>query len=115
MGSHMNDMRQRSLNSCRSQRRKSKWALDYDYLQQLSEIEAEFLAEFSNYYYHGSPHRCGKHIEIDDAARKESYTRNNHAGYDVFNKMDMVELKNIEVASYVMIEDIIIQIIDKKA
>lgn len=110
----MEQNRRRALNSCRSQRKKNKWALDYDYLDKLDDDQVEYLAEFSNFYYHGSPHRCSKYIAMDPVLKRESYTRNNHAGYDVYNRINIVELKSIEVCCSVMIEDIIIEMIDKK-
>jgi len=104
----------KALTCCKSVRLKTMWAMDFDYLSQLSDEELRFLAEFCNFFYHGSPNRTGSHIKVDQQMRKESYNRNNKAEIDLFNHSIRTELTIIEEEPDFNIENYIIDFIDNK-
>ncbi len=98
---------------CHSVRLKTMWAVDYDYLEQLSMEELEWLGHFTNWFYHGSPHKAGD-LAITPELRKQSYTRNNNAESDLYTRKttilkDILNSKNI-VDNYC--EDHLIDLID---
>lgn len=103
-----------ALKSCKSVRRKTRWAMDFDYLTKLSDDEVRYLAEFCNIYYHGSPHRAGEFIKATAVIRKESYSRNNKAQIDLFNQDIRVEITNVANEIDYNIENYIIDFIDNK-
>ena len=81
----MEIMRRRTLSICSSSRVQNSWAIDYDYLAKLSQKELEFLASFTQFFYHGNPHKCGAHLDVSDSMKTESYTRSNASKRDASN------------------------------
>lgn len=101
------------LISCRSQRRSTRWALDFDYLKKLSHEELQFLAEFCHVHYHASPHRC-THLDISIEQKREAYRENYKRQVDVLNNCNMATLLDFEINPANVIEDILICLIDNK-
>lgn len=83
-------VRKRSLlmKQCHAVRKKTAWRVDYDYLSKLTLEELEFLADFTNFFYHGTP-RKAKSIKLTKKMYKESYDRNNTAERDILTKLDI--------------------------
>lgn len=105
--------RKKALTMCRSVRHKTIWAMDFDYLAALDLSELEFLADFCNLHYHGSPHKL-RIIEITNEAKKESYRRNNKAQIDVYTKMQRESIEMADSQISFSQDDYIIEYIDKK-
>lgn len=80
--------------SLRATRLKAAWAVDYDYIHLLSEEELQFLADFTNFYYHGSPNKC-KSIDMSKELRAESYKLNNERERDIFHRINRKQDRNI--------------------
>ena len=76
------------MKQCHAVRKKTAWRVDYDYLSKLTLEELEFLASFTNFYYHGSPKKA-KAIKVTKKMSKESYNRNNTAERDILTKIDI--------------------------
>ena len=107
-------MDKKALKCCHSVRLKTMWAMDFDYLSQLSDAELRYLGEFCNFFYHGSPKRAGECIKVTSEMRKESYNRNNKAEIDLFNHYIRSDLTIIEEEPDFNIENYIIDFIDNK-
>jgi len=80
--------------SLRASRSKTAWAVDYDYLHFLSDEELKFLADFTNFFYHGSPHKC-ETIPMPKELRTESYRMNNERERDIFHRINRKDIRNI--------------------
>lgn len=107
-------MDKKSLKACMSVRRKTRWAMDFDYLSRLTEAELRYLAEFCNLHYHGSPHRAGEFIAVTPEMRRESYRRNNKAEIDLYNHSIKVQLVVVTVEPDFDVENYLIDFIDNK-
>jgi len=105
--------RKKALTICRSVRLKTIWAMDFDYLHKLSEEQIGFLADFCNFYYHGSPHKV-ESLQITQKLRKESYNRNNKAESDIYTKFKKEGEELADSMPDFYDEDYIIEFIDKK-
>ena len=105
--------RKKAMTMCRSVRVKTRWAMDFDYLSTLELTDLEFLADFCNLHYHGSPHKVGI-IEVTTELRKESYRRNNKAEFDIYTKMQREHIDFADSQTNFNHEDYIIEYIDKK-
>jgi hypothetical protein len=109
----MTSKRRKLEKYCKSVRLKTMWAVDYDYLSKLTLEELEWLGHFTNWFYHGSPHKSGD-LPITPELRKMSYTRNNNAESDLFTRKETrlidIEIVHNLVDSYC--EDHLIALID---
>ena len=85
----MKNSRKTAIMRCGDMRLKLRWAMDFDYLKNLSDEELEFLGDFCQYFYHGSPHRAGE-LKITPKMRTESYSLNNSRQRDALNQKGMV-------------------------
>ena len=81
----MEIIRRRAMTICSSQRVNNCWSIDYDYLAKLSQDELEYLASFTQFFYHGNPHKCGAHLDVSEPMRHESFNRSNAARRDASN------------------------------
>ena len=60
-----------------------QWAVDYDYVDLLSDEEQAFLAQFSNEYYNGTVKKGDLNaLHNTDELRKNCYNRNNISNRD---------------------------------
>lgn len=100
------------LKACHSQRLKTKWAVDFDYLKNLSIDEIKWLADFCRIFYHGSPNRV-EGRRITKKLRSESYTRNNVAERDLYTKANLVSIDRADRVKDYYCEDLLNALIDK--
>lgn len=96
----------------RAHRPHIKWSVDYSYLSKLNQIELDWLAGFTEGYYHGTPAKDPNSL----TPRKESYYRSNSAQRDMMNQGSSIEFyewleSQSNEDSY---EDILIEWIDSK-
>lgn len=75
--------------------------LDYDYVDQLSDEEKEFLNKFSGEHYGGTFQKDGSDLTAnDDEGYRESYNRNNARNRDLYgrvrNKVGATKLLNYD-------------------
>lgn len=75
-----------SLKVCSGFHFKNAWSTDYDYLEKLDENELEFLAGFTQFFYHGRPDKMAILRAVTDEMKRESYSRNNRAIRDIMNR-----------------------------
>lgn len=97
---------------CSSSRVQNSWAVDYDYLSKLSHDELEYLASFTQFFYHGNPHKCGSNIEVSDSMRTESFNRNNAARRDASNLAIVWDCNQMARVSDGCSEDYLLEYID---
>lgn len=100
------------LKACHSQRLKTKWRVDFDYLKKLSIEEIRWLADFCKLHYHGIPNSV-KGIKITKKMRKDSYSRNNVAERDLFTKTGVLSLDRADRVCDYYCEDLLIALLDK--
>ena len=69
----------------RSLNPKSRWELlDFDYIDQLTEEEKDFLNKFAEEYIHGSFENTRKDLHKTKTSKRECYNRNNARNRDLY-------------------------------
>lgn len=84
---------------CRGRRRHNAWSADYDYLSKLTAEELQFLASFSEYFYHGNPQRSDLSLTKKDY--RESYKRSNDQRVDALNTENIVYFGSIKILNFI--------------
>jgi hypothetical protein len=102
-----------SIKVCRGHHLKNAWSVDYDYTKKLDNEELDFLAGFTQYFYHGRPDKMEILRAVTDDMKRESYARNNRAIRDIMNRGFIPVTLIGEVADTVS-EDYVIDLIDKR-
>jgi hypothetical protein len=63
-----------------------RWAVDYDYIERLTDKEKKFLKKFTNEFYHGRFNSRPIHPKRV-AVKRECYNRNNASKRDIFSRL----------------------------
>ena len=103
----MNKRRSICLKVCSGWHNKNAWSVDYDYAQNLGDEALEFLAGFTQFFYHGRPDKMAVLKAVTAEMKTESYNRNNRAIRDIMNVgLESVPLRDDYIVEMINNRDI---------